>query len=279
MWIINLNMKKLNLHLVSESSGQTVKHAANTAISKFSDVEFKRYHWPMTRNEKLLNDVFEKIQKKPGVIIYTISNDNLRKKLKQFCYEQKIPCISVVSKIIRGLSEYLGVGTSDYLNRANKFDDSYFDKVDAIDYALRHDDGQIIDNLEEADILLIGPSRTSKTPTSVYLAYNGFKTANIPFIYNMQFPEEIFKLKHPIVFGLIINPSRLIEIRESRMNLLQINDNSNYTDVNIAEQECRQVRRLCARNNWLTIDVSSRSIEETAALIMKHYYEIKTARR
>jgi regulator of PEP synthase PpsR (kinase-PPPase family) len=268
-------MKRLVIHLISESSGQTVKHAANTALSKFSDIEVKKYHWPMTRNEDLLDEVFKKIRKNPGIILYTISNNILKDKLKKFSLELKIPCVSVVSKIVNEISRYLGVGADDNIGFNNKFDENYFDKVEAIEYTLKHDDGQIIEDLEEAEIILIGPSRTSKTPTSVYLAYNGFKTANIPFIYTVPFPVIIESLKNPIIFGLIINPSRLIEIRESRMHLLQLNESSDYTDIKIVQEECREVRKLCSKNNWQVIDVSRRSIEETAAIIMKYYYENK----
>ena len=268
-------MKKLVIHLISESSGQTVKHAANTAIANFRDVDIKRYHWPMTRNNKILAEVLAKVKTKPGIIIYTISNDDLRNNLKKFSLENKIPCISVVSKIIRGISEYIGVGVGSFLGYPEKFDDSYFDRMDAIDFTLRHDDGQHNDDIEESDIVLIGPSRTSKTPTSVYLAYNGFKVANIPYIQDVALDDRVFKLKAPVVFGLIINPARLIEIRQARMNLLQINESSNYTDISIAQDECKGVRRICLENNWNVIDVSRRSIEETAALIMKNYYEIR----
>jgi len=268
-------MKKLIIHLVSESSGQTVKHAANNALAKFGDIEVKKYHWPMTRNENLLDEVFKKVRKKPGVVLYTISNDILKDKLKRLCFELKMPCVSVVSKIVNEISHYLGVVVDDNVGFNNKFDETYFDKVEAIEYSLKHDDGQILEDLEEADIILIGPSRTSKTPTSVYLAYNSFKTANIPFIYSFPFPLIIESLKNPVIFGLIINPSRLIEIRESRMHLLQVNESSDYTDIKIVQEECREVRRLCSKNNWQVIDVSRRSIEETAAVIMKHYYEHK----
>ena len=265
-------MKKLTIHLVSESSGQTVKHAANTALSKFSDIEVKKYHWPMTRNIKMLEDVFEKVKRKPGIILYTVSDKNLRDALKKFCFELKIPCISVVSTIVKEISKYIGSQADSGIGYVNKFDKTYFDKVDAIEYSLRHDDGQALDDLEEADIILIGQSRTSKTPTSVYLAYNGFKTANIPLVHGCPFPDFLPKMNHPVILGLTINTNRLIGIRESRMNLLQVQEASNYTDIKIIQDECRQVKRLCSANNWKMIDVSMRSIEETAAIIMKIYY-------
>lgn len=267
-------MKKLTVHLISEVSGQTVKHAADTALSKFSEIDVKRYHWPMVKNEKVLSDVLKTIRKKPGVVLYTISNDELRKTLKKNCYELKIPCISVVSKIVQEIADYIGVSADDIALR-NKFDEKYFDKVEAIDFTLRHDDGQQLEDLEEADIILIGASRTSKTPTSIYLAYNGFKVANVPYIYSCPFSEEISFLKNPMIFGLLINPSRLIEIRENRMNLLKIRDNSDYTNVKNVQEECRKVKKLCNENSWRTIDVSNRSIEETAAIIMREYYSQK----
>ena len=268
-------MKKLIIHLVSEYSGQTVKHAINTALSKFSDIEVKKYHWPMTRNIKMLGEVFKTVKRNPGIILYTVSDERLRDELKKFCFNTKIPCISVVSTIVKEISEYIGVGADHGICYTNKFDVTYFDKVEAIEYSLRHDDSQALNDLEEADIILIGPSRTSKTPTSVHLAYNGFKTANIPLIYGCSFPDFLPKMNSPVIFGLTINPSRLIDIRENRMNLLQVRDISSYTDIKIIHEECRQLKRLCSDNNWKIIDVSMRSIEETSAIIMKTYYEHK----
>lgn len=267
-------MKKLTVHLISDSSLQTVKHAASTALLRFSNLEANKYHWPMIKEPNLLDEVFEKIKQKPGVILYTISSHEVRDRLKEFCKDLKLPCISVVSRIVKGISEYIDVKADDEEIHYDRFDQSYFDKVEAIDYTLRHDDGQIIDGLEEADLILIGPSRTSKTPTSVYLAYNGFKTANIPFVYGINFPE-LHRFVKPLIVGLIISPARLIEIRESRMNLLQVNELTDYTDLKIVQEECKQVRRLCLERGWDIIDVSRRSIEETSAIIMKLYYEHK----
>jgi len=273
-------MKKLTIHLISDGSGQTVKYVAKTSLAKFSDIEVKKYHWPMVRTEEMLEEVFTKIKSKPGLVLYTIYDDYLRQKLKDFCFKNKVPCISAVSKIINKISEYVGIGVDDNIaGYTNKFDENYFDKVDAIDYSLRHDDGQIIDGLEDADIILIGPSRTSKTPTSVYLAYNGFKTANIPYVHNCPFPDFLKTLRNPLIFGLVINPAILIEIRENRLNFLQVKESMDYTDIKIVQEECREVKRMCAENNWQVIDVSRKSIEETAAIIMKIYYENKKRKR
>lgn len=268
-------MKNLTMHLISESSGQSVRHASNTALAKFSHVNVKKYHWPMTRNIEMLETVLQKIKVKPGVILYTISDAKIRKKLKEFSFKQKLPCISVVSHIVKEIAEYIDQRADAAIEYNRKFDESYFDKVEAIDFSLNHDDGQRLSDLEAADIILIGPSRTSKTPTSVYLSYNGFKTANVPLIDGCSFPDILPNLKKPVIFGLTINPARLAEIRESRMHLLNISETTNYTALETIRQECRQLKKICVENNWQIIDVSMRSIEETAAIIMKAYYEHK----
>lgn len=268
-------MKRLIIHLVSESSGQTVKQASNTALTKFSNIEVKKYHWPMIRNTKLMEEVFKKIKLKPGVVLYTISNEKLRKSLKVFCKDLDLPCISIVSHVIREISDYIGIPADEEVDYYKRFNEKYFDKVEAIEYTLKHDDGQNIDELKDADIILIGPSRTSKTPTSVYLAYNGYRTANVPLVYGCEFPKDLEKLKNPIIFGLVINPSRLIKIRENRMNFLNVKNNSQYVDIDIIKKECIEIKKLCLKNNWYIIDVSMKSIEETAAMIMKFCYEHK----
>ncbi|MCP5369869.1 MAG: kinase/pyrophosphorylase [Rickettsiaceae bacterium] len=267
-------MRKLIIHLVSERSGQSVRHISDTVLAKFSKIEVKRYYWPMIKNEKMLSEALDTIRKKPGVVLYTIANSALRKILKKNCYELKIPCISAVSRIVQEISDYVGI-KADEISVTNKFDDQYFTKVEAIEYTLKHDDGKTHEDLENADIILIGASRTSKTPTSIYLAYNGFKTANIPYIYNCPFPTEIENLKNPLIFGLLINPSRLIEIRENRINLLKLKNIENYTDFEIIQEEYRKVKTLCIKNSWQVIDVSTKSIEETAAIIMREFYAHK----
>lgn len=269
-------MRKLIVHLVSDSSYQAVKYAAKIALSQFSNVKSKEYHWPMIRSEDLLWEALNKIRRKPGVILYTISNPQLRSILKRFALEMKIPCISLIGKIVKEISAFLGTSPEGVLDYSYKFDESYFDTVNAIDYTLRHDDGQLVYELEDADVVLIGPSRTSKTPTSIYLAYNGFKTANIPYVFGSCISDVLEKVLHPIVVGLVINPARLIEIREARMHLLHITEDSNYTDITVVQQECIDVKRLCEKRRWPVIDVSGKSIEEIAALVMKFYYDHKS---
>ncbi len=268
-------MSKLIIHLVSDSSIQTVKHVANSALSQFSKIESKLYHWPMLRNVELLNEVLKKIKLKPSIVLYSILDHEIRKKLTKFCYELQIPCISVVGKIIKEISVFLGVETQESLVYDHKFDKNYFNKIDAIDYTFRHDDGQMTSELDKADIVLVGPSRTSKTPTCLYLAYNGFKAANVPYIHGYPFLDFLGNLEKQLIIGLIIAPTRLIEIRETRMHSLQINDNTSYTDFKIVQEECMQVKQICQQQGWSIIDVSRRSVEETAAVVMKLYYDRK----
>jgi hypothetical protein len=266
-------MKKLIVHLISDASGQTVKYATKSALSQFNKIDVKEYHWPLIRSQKLLEECIDKVREKPGVVLYTISDHEIRERLKEFCKKNKLPCISVIGKIVKEISVYLGIDTEESFGYSHRFDDSYFDKVDAIDYTLRHDDGQMIQDLEEADVILIGPSRTSKTPTSVYLAYNGFKTANIPYVQGVVFPDTLEKIHYPLVVGLIINPAQLSAIRETRVNIMQLSNIDNYTNIKVVQEECLQVKRLCEKNQWPVIDVSRRSIEETAAAVMKLFYE------
>jgi regulator of PEP synthase PpsR (kinase-PPPase family) len=269
-------MKKLYIHLISDSSGQTVKNAAKSAMLQFANINAKEYYWPMIRNKTLLDEVIKKIQEKPGIVLYTISNKDLRYHLAKTCYELKIPCVSVISRVVREISKFLGIDADESYEYSARLDESYFDKVCAIDYTLRHDDGQMTNELEDADIILIGPSRTSKTPTSVYLSYNGFKTANVPYVHGCVVPESIYHLKKPLIVGLVINPSRLVELRETRVQILSMPQGTSYTDIQIVQEECLDVKRICRTNKWQVIDVSRKSIEETAATIIKFYYDRKT---
>ena len=268
-------MNKLIIHLVSDSSIQTAKFAANSALLQFNKIESKLYHWPMIRSEESLSEVLKKIKLKPSIVLYTILDHNIRRVLTKFCYDSKIPCISVVGKIVREISMFLKVEIEGNLPYDREFDKSYFDKISAIDYTFRHDDGQMISELGEADIILVGPSRTSKTPTSVYLAYNGFKTANVPYIHGYPFLDLFGGIDKQLVIGLIINPSRLIEIRKTRMSLLQVSSTTSYTDFKTVQEEFIQMKLICEKKGWPVIDVSGRSIEETAAVIMKIYYDQK----
>ncbi len=268
-------MKKLVIHLISDSSGQAVKYACKSAVAQFDKIETKKYYWALVRNEEQLNEILPQIKKAPCMVLYTISNSALRDRIRNFCAEAKVPCISVVSGIVSEISSFLGIKPKGFLESASGLDEDYFYKMRAIDYTIKHDDGLGEEEWEEADLLLVGPSRTSKTPTSVYLSYNGFKTANIPYVPSIGLPETIYNLKNPLVIAFIINPFVLREIRENRTEVKVAGLSSEYTDINSLKEECSELKNLCKTHDWPVIDVTNRSIEETAAKVIKIYYESK----
>lgn len=268
-------MKQFNLHLISDSSGQTAQNVSKAALMQFSDVKANKYIWPMIRYQTQLEEVFIGLEKNPGIVLYTIADRNIRNQLKQFCLQKRIPCISIIGKLIKEMTAYIGVSSDSEIIDHHIMDEDYFEKVNAIDFALRHDDGQSTNNLNEADIILVGASRTSKSPTCVYLSYNGYKAANVPFIYGQALPDNLFTLTKPLIVGLTINPERLVEIRQNRIMSLNQDNRSSYVDFNKVQEECAYAKRLFGQNSWPVIDVTHRSIEETSACIIKIYCERK----
>jgi regulator of PEP synthase PpsR (kinase-PPPase family) len=262
--------KKFNLHLVSDGSCSTLNHFAKAALSQLSELEPKKHMWLMIKDEAALEKCLQSIEKKPGVVLYTIFDPHLRDRLKDFCRKLKVPCIGILGKFIKEMCGYFGVEVGE-THETNRLDSDYYDKVEAIEYTLNHDDGQKYQNLEEADIVLVGVSRTSKSPTCVYLAYNGYKAANIPFVSGHNLPDILFKLEKPMVIGLTIDPEHLMEIRKHRLLSLNQSEMTEYTDTEKIIDECREARKIFSRNGWPVIDITSRSIEETSATIIKLY--------
>lgn len=271
-------MQKIVMHLVSESSGQTVKHVAKAAISQFQNIKYQYFVWPLINNQQSLDIALKDIKLNPGLVIYTISNPLLRDRLKIFCNDNKIQSISAIGQVVRAISSISKITAEDTnIHVESKFGDDYYDKVNAISYTFRHDDGQNIENIDTADIILIGQSRSTKTPTSVYLAYNGLKTANVPYVNigNNNYFEHLYKLKNKLIIALIINPLRLLDVRRSRMDSMHVSEATNYIDLNVIQEEHKQLKLICLKQNWPMIDVSHRSIEESAAIVMKLFYEYK----
>ncbi len=268
-------MKKVfNLHLVSDTSCTTLNHFAKSAISQIDGLEPKKHMWLMIKDDAALEKCMRAIERKPGVVLYTIFDHHLRDKLKDFCRKLKIPCLGILGKFIKEMCGYFGVKVGA-TQETNKLDSDYYDKVEAIEYTLNHDDGQKYQNLEEADIVLVGVSRTSKSPTCIYLAYNGYKAANIPFVTGHKLPDILFQLEKPMIVGLTIDPEHLMEIRKHRLLSLNQSDMAAYTDSEKILHECREARKIFSKHGWPVIDVTSRSIEETSATIIKLYIKRK----
>ena len=261
-----MSKKLINIHLVSDSTGETLSSVARAVLSQFEGVDSNDFIWPLIRTKPQLERVMESIAQDQGIVMYTILQDELIESLKRHCFELKIPCIPVLSHIIGEFSNYLGMHISHTVGRQHLLDGEYFSRVEAISYTLNHDDGQSTWDLYDADIVIVGVSRTSKSPTSVYLSCRGHKTANVPFVSLETIPTSIYDLKKPLIVGLTINPEKLVQIRQTRLASLGKEMGSDYIDL---ENEVAESRKLFAKLNCPIIDVTKRSVEETAAKIIQ----------
>jgi regulator of PEP synthase PpsR (kinase-PPPase family) len=262
-------MKKVTLHLVSDSTGETVSSMARAVLVQLEGVEAEEHIWSLVRTPKQMERVIEGISKHPGPVLYTVVNDALQEQLRMACLEMAIPCIPVLLRTIRELSAYWGVRTNSRVGRQHELDEDYFERVEAVNFALAHDDGQTHWNLEEADVVLVGCSRTSKSPTCFYLAHRGFYAANIPFVPGVPLPEGVFTAKKPLIVGLIINPENLVQIRKNRLLSLNESKETSYVEEETVRLEVTESRKLYRKMGWPVIDVSRRSVEETAAAIIQ----------
>lgn len=273
------NKKRFHLHLISDSTGETVSSVARSAISHFEGVEAEEHVWSLVRSKSQLEKAIHGIEAHPGVVMYTMVDATLQDMLKEVCQRLNLPCIPILARVVTELSTYLGVEVMGQPGRQHELNEDYFTRMDAINYTLMHDDGQVHWELEDADIVLVGVSRTSKSPTCIYLAYRGLKAANIPFVASCPLPPNLENLRKPLIVGLTINPDRLIQIRKTRMQSLNQEGETNYVDMDEVKQEILESRRLFARNHWPVIDVTKRSVEETAATIMQFYHEMQEKRQ
>lgn len=270
-------MKQLHLHLVSDSTGETVCSVARAAVVQFEGVDAEEHVWSLIRTKSQMERVLAAIEERPGVVMFTLVEKNLRDMLIQCCSRLNVPCIPVLSRVISDLSAYLNMNISPQPGRQYELDENYFSRVEAVNFTLAHDDGQSLRDVSEADILLIGVSRTSKSPTCVYLAYRGYKAANIPFVMGCPLPANLTTMKNPLIVGLTISSERLVQIRKNRLLALNQGEETDYVDIDKVKEEIAAARRLFSENGWPSIDVTRRSVEETAATIIQYYQERKGA--
>lgn len=264
--------KRFYLHLVSDATGTTLQSLARAAIAQFEGVEPEERYWPLIRTDRQLGRVLDDIEKNPGPVLFTFVEEDMRKKLRAHCIKVGVPAIAVMDPLLKALSAYTGLPVQGVPGLQHAMDEDYFKRVDAIDFALGFDDGQHIKGLEEADVILVGVSRTSKTPTCIFLARRGIRAGNIPLVPNVPFPDVLLHLENPpLIVGLTESPDRLIQLRSTRVRVdthqhgLQGNA---YIDPEAVEEEVSNARKLFRQNKWPIIDVTRRSIEETAAEIM-----------
>ena len=214
---VSTEMKTFHLHLVSDSTGETVASVARAALAQFDTAQAEEHIWSLVRTKGQLEKVIAALDSHPGVVMFTLVDAEMREQLRQAAAKRGLPCIPILGHVIRELSNYLGQEATGAPGQQYELSEDYFARIDAINFALEHDDGQATWELEEADIVIVGPSRTSKSPTCVYLAYRGFKAANVPYVPNVPLPDNLVSLKQPLVVGLTIGSERLIEIRSSRL--------------------------------------------------------------
>ncbi len=260
-----------HLHLVSDSTGETLITVARAASAQYSRASPVEHVYPAVRTNKQLDRVLEEIAEAPGLVLYTLLDQVLIGRLEEKCRTLGLPCLSVLGPVLRLFETYLGAESTYRVGAQHILNADYFKRIDALNYTMMHDDGQHSDaeEIEQADVVLVGVSRTSKTPTSIYLANRGVKTANIPLVPSVPVPPQLLSLKRPLVVGLYASPERIVQIRENRLLGLRVQvDDDQYVDRRAVTEEVAFSRRLCTRHNWPLIDVTRRSIEETAAAVM-----------
>ena len=262
-------MKAFHLHLVSDATGETINSVARACLVQFEGVEPTEHIWTLVRTHGQMDKVLAGIESSAGIVLFTLVNEQLRATLKDGCRRLQVPCISVLDPVISALGGYLGLKSRGQPGRQHELDAEYFGRIDAMGFALSHDDGQSSWNYEEADVILVGVSRSSKTPTCVYLANRGIKAANVPVVPGCPVPSELLAVKRPLIIGLTKDPMQLVQIRRNRLRMLPESEETDYVDPEVVKREVAQARRLCADHGWPVIDVSRRSIEETAAAIIQ----------
>lgn len=262
-------MKYFHLHLISDATGETINAVARACLVQFEDVDAVEHTWTMVRTERQLQKVLDGIAANPGVVLFTLVDDSLRHTLEDRCRALNMPCISVLDPVLGALGGFLRSQMRHIPGRQHVLDSEYFARIEAMNYVMAHDDGQSTRDLNNADVVLVGVSRTSKTPTCLYLANRGIKAANVPFIAGVPLPDELEQLTAPLVVGLTCDPSALVQVRRNRLRMINSTDETSYTDIETVRAEVAQSRKLFSRHGWPVLDVSRRSIEETAAAIMQ----------
>jgi regulator of PEP synthase PpsR (kinase-PPPase family) len=261
-----------HLHLVSDSTGETLITVARAVAAQYANVTPVEHVYPLVRSQKQLNRVLDEIEEAPGIVLFTLLEKDLVGRLEAKCQQMNIPSLSIIGPVMQLFQAYLGAATTGRVGAQHTLNAEYFKRIDALNYTMMHDDGQHVEGLEEADVVLVGVSRTSKTPTSIYLANRGIRTANVPLVQGIAMPHQLETLHKPLVVSLHATPERLIQVRQNRLLSMGTGSgNDDYIDRQTVTDEVAFARRLSARFNWAQLDVTRRSIEETAAAVLKLY--------
>jgi [pyruvate, water dikinase]-phosphate phosphotransferase / [pyruvate, water dikinase] kinase len=258
-----------HLHLISDATGETLTTMAKAAAVQYPEVRAIEHVHPLVRTEKQLERVLDEVEQAPGIVLYTVVKKPMIREIERRCRALNVPCLHVLQPIMKVFESYLGAPQTPIVAGQHLLDADYFRRIDALNFAMAHDDGQLPQDLSVADIIIVGISRTSKTPSSIYLAQRGYKTANLPLVLGIDLPRALTEPHTAFVVGLVASAERIAEIRRNRVHLMGEHNLPDYVDHGQIANEIQYSRRLCARHGWPVIDVTRRSVEETAAAIIR----------
>ena len=270
-----MTKKICHVHMVSDATGETNTTLARACLAQFPGVEPSEHIWTLVRTEGQIQRVLSSIGQNPGVVLFTIANPKHRQMLIAGCRDLEVPCLSILDPLLSIFANYLGEESSGQPGGQHALTQSYFERIAAMEYTLTHDDGQSTHDLDQADVILVGVSRTSKTPTCLYLANRGLKVANVPIVPDVPLPRELFTARRPLIVGLTTDPAHLVQIRRNRLRLIADGSETEYTDMDTVRDEINKARRLFTEQGWPVINVGRRSIEETAATVLQLYQRRK----
>jgi regulator of PEP synthase PpsR (kinase-PPPase family) len=258
-----------HLHMVSDATGETLLTVARAAAAQYNAIRAIEHVHSLVRTARQLDRAIAEIERSPGIVLYTLLDREIAARLEAACRNVGVPCVSVLDPVLVVFQSYLGAPTDRRIGAQHVLDADYFRRIEALNFTMMHDDGQLAENLDAADVVLVGVSRTSKTPTSIYLANRGVKTANIPVVPGIPLPPQLGAAVNPLIVALVASPDRIVQLRENRiLSLNAAGTDTNYVDRASVASEIAFTRRLAARHGWPVIDVTRRSIEETAAAIL-----------
>lgn len=260
-----------HLHLISDATGETLIAVSRAAAAQYEGVASIEHVYPLVRSNGQIDKALAEIEAAPGIVLFTLVDQELARRLEAGCKELSVPCLSVLQPILDLFQSYIGSVSRPRPGAQHVLNADYFKRIEALNFTMMHDDGQQVENFEAADVVLLGVSRTSKTPTSIYLANRGIKTANIPIVPDVPLPWPVLSLRNPLVVGLVASVERIVQIRENRLLALNADPDSPYVNRRLVAGEVARARKVCAEHGWPVIDVTHRSIEETAAAVIDLY--------
>ena len=270
---MDIQQRSFHLHMISDATGETLVTIAKAVGVQYVQVRAIEHLHPLVRSRRELDRVLKEVEAAPGIVLYTLSNREIIDALEQSCKQLNVPCVAPLKHVLQVFESYLGMTSTPNVGGQHQLDADYFRRIEALNFTMLHDDGHLPDCLDDADIILLGISRTSKTPTSIYLANRGFKTANVPLVPGLALPPDLEQKTKAFVLALVASPERIAQVRQNRVIEHAHGHLEDYVDRDVIAAEIAQTRQLCARHGWPIIDVTRRSIEETAAAIIRLYHD------